>query len=248
MIEVCFRRGLFARSSDPSRPTPDRGPSDTHDAALQLGRELLARHGGASCRITVHANRREVLRWQLQGPDPHVEVHWALLERPEAILEAIADTPGARARLLEGLPIPHPGALNPRGSVHDLEALLIPERPRLPQIEPPPVTWGRWPSIPPVRRLRLGSCALPPSAPLIRIHPVLDHQTVPAWFVGFVLFHELLHVAYPPEVVGSRRWLHPPAFRRAEATHPHHERAEAWEKAHLRELLARCRRRLGASP
>lgn len=252
MIEVCFRRGLFATAGGPpaQAPTqaPAQSPSDTHDAALALGRAVLQRHGLARLEVTIHANRRHVLCWRLRGPAPQLQVHWALLPRPDAILAAIEDQDGARQRLLKELPPPRRVTpLRPRGSTHDLEALLAHEVPRLPAIDVPAVTWGRWPSIPPRRRLRLGSCALPPHEPLIRIHPVLDHRTVPAWFVRFILFHELLHLAFPPEEVGTRRWLHPPAFRRAEASHLDHDRALAWERAHLDELILRCRqRRAGA--
>jgi len=74
---------------------------------------------------------------------------------------------------------------------------------------------------------------------VIRIHPVLDHPEVPAWFVAFVLFHEMLHVAIPPEAGTKRRRVHTRRFRAAERAHPDYARAMAWEKTHVRHLIQR---------
>lgn len=76
---------------------------------------------------------------------------------------------------------------------------------------------------------------------MIRIHPVLDHPDVPDWFVAFVLFHEMLHIAIPPEEGGKRRRVHTPRFRAAERQHPDYGRATAWEQQNIRALIARIR-------
>ncbi len=212
-------------------------PSEAYDGARQLGRVLVARHRLTSCTVTVNANRRRVLSWRLQGPRPQVSVHWALLPRTSDVVEVIAGTPGAWEALQQHLPTPEIPPLKPVGEVHDLAALLASQRVHAPAAPPLHVTWGRWPRTPPHRSLRLGSC----EPPLVRIHPVLDHGDVPDWFVGFILFHEMLHAVHPPETSGTRRRLHPPAFRRAERAHPDHDRANAWEQRHVTGLLARCR-------
>ena len=72
---------------------------------------------------------------------------------------------------------------------------------------------------------------------LIRINPALDRRWVPRYFVAHVLFHEMLHNAMPSTRGPGRRMLHPPEFRERETTFRFHERALAWERAHLARLL-----------
>jgi len=106
---------------------------------------------------------------------------------------------------------------------------------------PVSITWGRFAGRAPRRVLRLGSCE-PGDPPMIRIHPVLDHETVPEWFVGFLVFHELLHVVYPPETSGGRRLIHSPVLRKAERDHRDYVRSIDWERRNLHDLLRRCAR------
>lgn len=70
---------------------------------------------------------------------------------------------------------------------------------------------------------------------LIRIHPVLDAEDVPRFFVESVVYHEMLHEKHGPALVDGRREDHPPAFRRDEAKFEHHKEAMLWEwhNAHL---------------
>jgi hypothetical protein len=130
--------------------------------------------------------------------------------------------------------------LRPAGEHHHLEHLQREQLPHAGHPEIIPIGWGRWPTRFPRHSLRLGSCTTG-DAPVIRIHPVLDHASVPAWFVGFIVFHELLHVVHPPHPGETRRNIHTPAFRRAEAKHPDWGRAEQWEKRNIRALIVRTR-------
>jgi hypothetical protein len=73
---------------------------------------------------------------------------------------------------------------------------------------------------------------------IIRIHPALDDERVPRYFVEMVVFHEMLHQVFPPEPgEDGRRTVHGPQFRAAERRYPDYERARAWETAHLHLLL-----------
>ena len=73
---------------------------------------------------------------------------------------------------------------------------------------------------------------------LIRIHPALDFERVPRFFVELVVFHEMLHQVHPPALDDAgRRVVHGPQFRAAERRFPGYLRARAWEKAHLHLLL-----------
>lgn len=130
----------------------------------------------------------------------------------------------------------------PLGEVHDLRRILCEESTRA--FGAPlalDITWGprrrRWK---PQRSIRLGAYHFDQG--YIRIHRRLDHPAVPDWFVGFVVFHELLHHRFGASNRGGRRILHPPAFRRAEAEHPRYLDARAWERAQLPKLLRGGRR------
>jgi hypothetical protein len=99
------------------------------------------------------------------------------------------------------------------------------------------VTWGARSSRPrkPRATIKLGSYSAQDR--LVRIHPVLDRRWVPRYFLAYVMFHEMLHHAMPSTHPPGRRLLHPPEFREREREFRHHERALAWERAHLHRLL-----------
>lgn len=215
-------------------------PRRIWDHAYALGQAMIARHPDIEqCTISVHGNVRAGLRWRI-GPKAELSLHWALTPHPDAVMSVLCGEVGAWDRLQTELPSPARPRTRTAGAVHDLVPLLAEARTHAPPVPDPIVTWGRFSSSPPVRTLRLGSCS-PGDPPVVRIHPVLDHSTVPGWFVGFVLFHELLHLAFPPAPgSGSRRVLHSPALAAAERRHPDHARAIAFERAHVGAWLKRC--------
>jgi hypothetical protein len=109
-----------------------------------------------------------------------------------------------------------------------------------PRCAPPRMTWGRTGARRPRRGLRLGS--FDAELALVRIHPALDQAAVPAWFVRYVLFHELLHAVYPPVRNADGRWIrHGAAFRERERAYPDLARALAWEKQHIDALIRSAR-------
>ena len=73
---------------------------------------------------------------------------------------------------------------------------------------------------------------------LIRIHRTLDRAEVPEFFVGWIVFHEMLHQVFEARVVNGRRQFHPPEFLRAEATYERYAEARRWEREHLDMLLS----------
>ncbi|MDA1044551.1 MAG: DUF45 domain-containing protein [Verrucomicrobia bacterium] len=54
----------------------------------------------------------------------------------------------------------------------------------------------------------------------IRIHPLLDDTRVPAAFVRYIVFHEMLHTVVPSEHRNNRRYDHSPQFRKLERQFP----------------------------
>jgi len=101
------------------------------------------------------------------------------------------------------------------------------------------ITWGRRTT--PAgeakqrRTIKLGSYSA--SERLIRVHPVLDAEWVPRYFVSYIVFHELLHHVMPEVRVGGRTLIHPPEFASREREFRYHERALAWEQKHIDRLL-----------
>lgn len=68
---------------------------------------------------------------------------------------------------------------------------------------------------------------------LIRINPALDRPWVPAFFVEYILFHEMLHAAVGFRRRGGRRLLHPPEFLEKERRFRFFHAAARWERSNL---------------
>lgn len=100
-----------------------------------------------------------------------------------------------------------------------------------------PITWGRMPGRTNRRSIRFGSYA--PQDHLIRIHPLLDQEFVPAYFIRYIVFHEMLHAQVGIQHKNGRRLIHSPEFNRREREYPDYERAIAWmnDRKNLKRLL-----------
>jgi predicted SprT family Zn-dependent metalloprotease len=61
---------------------------------------------------------------------------------------------------------------------------------------------------------------------VIRINPVLDTESVPAEFVEYIVFHEMLHAAMPSVENGMKRMHHHRAYRLLERRFPDHARLQ----------------------
>ena len=101
------------------------------------------------------------------------------------------------------------------------------------------ICWGRYPTTRRRRRsIRFGSYS--PNPRLIRIHPLLDQDFVPRYFVRYIVFHEMLHAHLGlVESPSGRTLSHTHEFNRVERVYPDFHRAEAWQRnpANLRKLL-----------
>ena len=100
------------------------------------------------------------------------------------------------------------------------------------------ITWG-----PRTKRkkgrqsIKLGSYTVEDE--LIRIHPVLDAEDVPPFFVAWVVYHEMLHEVHDMPVVDGRRIYHTREFRRAEAQYERYAESVLWERKYIARLLDR---------
>jgi predicted metal-dependent hydrolase len=72
----------------------------------------------------------------------------------------------------------------------------------------------------------------------IRVHPILDADWVPPFFVEYIVYHEMLHHVIPMPVHNGKRRLHGPEFKSRERMFPRYAEALAWERANLDRLLS----------
>ncbi len=91
-----------------------------------------------------------------------------------------------------------------------------------------PITWGAKTSRYAARKRTLGSYSRYTNT--IRITPLLDKKATPAYFVEFVVYHEMLHADMETSIKGGRRQVHSGEFRRRERLFRHYEKAMKWEK------------------
>ena len=131
-----------------------------------------------------------------------------------------------------------PDEIEASGEHHDLEPLLDKWRQRLDGevLDDVVITWGRYGRG--RQTIRFGSYDF--DRKLIRLHPALDQDWVPEFFVEFIVYHELLHALFPPvEQTSSRRVVHTEEFRKMEQQFPRYEEALTWERENLPRFLDR---------
>jgi predicted metal-dependent hydrolase len=98
------------------------------------------------------------------------------------------------------------------------------------------ITWGPVAERKQRRRsIKMGSFAVEDR--IIRIHPALDQAGVPEYFVAWIVFHEMLHGKHEIPRRDGRRRFHTKEFLAEERTFADYQRACAWEKANLDQLL-----------
>ncbi|MCY1039759.1 hypothetical protein OV208_00405 [Corallococcus sp. bb12-1] len=211
----------------------------------------LSANLGMPVRLAVTDNRSTMVSFRRGSQVLQLRLHHMFLEAPESVVRAVADYAGRGHRnagqlldeyirgqqpLIRQLRRESDAELNPLGRCFDLRALYngvneiyfqngIQAR----------IGWGR---MPPRRRrksIRLG--VYDHQTREIRIHPALDRPEVPAFFVEFIVFHEMLHQLFPSSGRMGRRVHHPRAFRERERTYPHYGAALRWERENLGTLL-----------
>jgi hypothetical protein len=215
-----------------------------------------------SLRLTMNASTMLSVRPDLPGPGVRVSMHRIFLLAPPEVLAAVAEygrrggpSPEARVavrdyintqlatpaaadapaaamhappRLVAGTGVgrhfnlaPRAAALNDRFFAGELRYRII---------------WGRHSTAEGRQRhIHLGTWNNRQG--VIRIHPLLDSPLVPAFFVDFVIYHEMTHVAVPSSLCDGRMSHHGPAFRAVERKFPHYREAIAWENRWLWKLI-----------
>ncbi len=222
-----------------------------HEGARQsLERKLRGAFPGAIV-LSITDNRHSIIMHRLQRGTLHVRVHHMFLDAPLPVVDALVryvtrddreasaalgdyiDANGFRlARRKRNAP------LVSKGKHHDLLSLLneVNERYFGGNINAL-ITWGKRPTTKAARRktIKLGSYS--GVERLIRLHPALDRNWVPRYFVAYIVYHEMLHHVIPGSRGLGRVNLHPPEFKEREKQFRHFERALEWERKHVARLL-----------
>src|SRR5262249_47541297 len=97
------------------------------------------------------------------------------------------------------------------------------------------ITWAPYRRMQRRRSIKLGTYCVEDR--VIRVNPILDQAFVPRFFVEWIVHHEMVHAVIREPIVAGRRMFHPREFRDRERAFEHYERARAWERANLDELL-----------
>ncbi len=227
---------------------------DTRDELFSRAESLawrLSADLGIPVRLAVTDNRSTMVSFRRGSNVLQLRLHHMFLDAPDPVLRAVADYAGRGNRVAGGVLddyIRHQqprirqfrretdADLNPVGRCFDLQLLFESvNRTYFQEGIQARIGWGR---MPPRRRrksIRLG--VYDHQTREIRIHPALDRPEVPAFFVEFIVFHEMLHQLFPSTGRGGRRVHHPRAFRDREKAFPHYAVALRWERENLSVLL-----------
>jgi hypothetical protein len=225
-----------------------------HEGARQaLERRFQTAFSGA-VQLGVTDNRRRMVTHTRVRGTLRIRVHMMFLGAPERVLEALVryvvnhdrqasqvvgefiDANNHRIRASRLVP----GPLRMRGRVHDLYAILAEVSATYfgGVVADVLITWGRRTQPRGSKKraaIKLGSYSA--IERLIRVHPALDNEWVPRYFVSYIVYHELLHHLIPALRVNGRAALHSREFIRKEREFRYYERALVWERKHIDRLL-----------
>lgn len=231
-----------AKAPSPAAPPEDR--AEIYAASAALAQELQNRTGmRLAVRVTDNSSTLLSVRHDVAGRSARLSLHHLFLDAPEEVRKALAHwikypKSKTQAPLLNAYirsqyhkvrPKTHRRiTLVTRGRVYDLKMLYAEvNAAHFSDRVKAWITWGRETGGRRRRSIRFGSYSPPEN--VIRIHPLLDRDFVPRFFVRYIVFHEMLHAALGVEETPSgRRRIHPPQFKTIEEAYPDYERAIAW--------------------
>lgn len=243
--------------SDPDSDTSTRGSLDVSElperepevvsAAHQLHWQLECHLGVVDLAIT--DNRRRMLTTKTMPERRRIRIHHMFLEcGPETVTAIVQLTTGddrARDHIKEYIRNnreaiqfrPDDEELDREGEHYDLVEMLDRARTHLDHrdLDDVEITWGR--DGQGSKSIRFGSYDF--DQRLIRVHPALDQEWVPEYFVEFIVYHELLHAVCPPVDGEDGRQVHTDEFIELERQFPRYRDAVEWESTNLRRILER---------
>lgn len=250
-IEAPAIQPAAERSSSEATPEKERLAERAQTLAALIRAEL-----GKPVRLKITDNKRLLLSQKRAPSAVEIRAHHVFLRADERVQRAAArflrdrdpsasaildDFLKAEADYLRSARIRRPSRVSPRGRVHDLDVILrdVVARHFDHPVDQPRIGWGRAASAKKGRKRSIRLGVYDREEALIRIHRALDRDWVPAFYVGFIVYHELLHHLIPPVERGGRLYVHTPEFRRLERKYHYYAEAIAFERENLNRLLAR---------
>lgn len=224
-----------------------------HEGARQALERKLELRAGYPVHLAVTDNRQRMITQTRERGLLRVRVHMMFLDAPERVQDGLVEyvlEDSREASQVVGEYIERNGhriraarrargPLVSQGIVHDLAVILarVNEMYFGGSVSDVLIAWSRRtrPKDGPRSTIKLGSYSA--EERLIRVHPVLDRQWVPRYFVSYIVHHELVHHVVPPARISGRTVMHGPEFLRREREFRHYDRAIAWEEAHIARLL-----------
>ena len=236
---------------------PEAGPQIfVHEGARQLLERRLEAIAGHPLRVLVTDNRHSMVSARRRNGVVTIRLHHMFLSADPFTLRAIVQytikPTRAASDVLSKYIEAHrqlivavkkrATALRTAGSIYNIGQIFDEINAKYFQgLVDAKITWGD--KAPRGRRrlrsIRLGTYCT--DQKLIRVHPKLDQEFVPRYFVEFVIYHEMLHHIVPMPLESGRRIFHSREFRMREKRFEHFERAQAWEKQHIGKLLVGVR-------
>ena len=115
-----------------------------------------------------------------------------------------------------------------KGKVYDLDTMFtqLNERYFQNELQKPILVWTK-------RKNRSFHGKYHPTDHAVFINKRLDSPNVPAYIVEYILYHELLHIKHPIQIVNGRQRKHTREFNRDEKKFPYYEQAEKWLKYNM---------------
>jgi hypothetical protein len=186
-----------------------------------------------------------------------LRLHVLFSMAPDSILEDVirfcfarrnqVETKNLRARILDYVgenrhqtiaTMSEPGPCSPKGKIYDLEKTLrrviskyVPER-RLISSRPA-IGWSKRPTI---KLMGKWIETSPGERNVIIINRLLDDERVPAYYLEYNVYHELLHDLFSIHRSQGRWIRHPAELQAREKTYPLYTRAREWEINELQSL------------
>ena len=207
--------------------------------------KILERELESPVDISLTRNRSVLLSIQRRHGKVQVRMNQVFLQADRRVIRAVADLINrkssrlakaiindyikTRGRFMQSKKRTRALILNPKGKNYDLEEIMkqLSQKYELPS-RGVKITWGSARIRRGQQSIRLGSFYQDDK--LIRVHPRLDDPEVPKYFVEYIVYHELLHAAVPPEDRRGRRNFHPGPYHKLEKKFDNYQAARKFEK------------------
>lgn len=217
--------------------------------------EQLKNRVGRHLQVKINDNRSTMLSVKWEPDCTKVSLHRMFLQAPQNIMQALACylrgehqriAPSIRAYIednLQKLDYSHEldlSKLQTRGNVYDLRQIYddlnhdyFDNRLKL------HITWFGKTQQKNRSRITFGLYHEP--LKLIKINRLIDHASIPSYFVYYVIYHEMLHYVCPA-YVDSRgiKQIHSKEFKELEKQFFHYEIAQRWVQDNHKQLFSAC--------